>query len=475
MTCKRMLISTTLCSKRHWSDTTTLNPHLLPRVGRANNWAVSAMVLSVLLAGCKKPDEDLGLELLPGDPLGTTMTSSPVHAFTFEPEAIRTSGLTRNLLGSYLDPVFGKVETGIVAQLRISSNNVGAGQDNSGLVADSMVLALGFDGINYAYGDLNAQRFRVHELSESISVDSTYTSDKVPAVLVGDLVRNEGRPITPDPLTTPMVGGETLQPQLRLHLDKALAQRILDAFGTPALTSNASFQEFFKGVYITADNGTQMPFQQGILYFNLLSTTSKATVYYRNTLETDPQPRFFDLPINQSSVRYTTVQHDHSQALGSGLSMALLDSTAPAEYVYVQSLGGLRAALRFPDLLSYAGQGLAVARAELVVPVPDNFNPLLLPPTQLFIFRKDSVGGTDQFLPDQLAGAGNIDGTYRPDTKEYRFNVTRYVQGVITGAIPDTGVELVPGSNGITANRVVLAGPSHPDRPMRLDLTFTTY
>ena len=158
-----------------------------------------------------------------------------------------------------------------------------------------------------------------------------------------------------------------------------------------------------------------------------------------------------------------------------GLALALADSTAPAEQVYVQALGGLRAAIRFPELTAYAGQGLTVARAELVVPVPDNFNPFLLPPTQLFIFRKDSVGGTDQFLPDQLGGAGNIDGSYRPGTKEYRFNITRYVQGVITGAIPDTGVELVPGSNGITANRVVLAGPSHPDRPMRLDLTFTTY
>ncbi len=469
-----MPISTTLCLKRHWSDT-ALSSHILRRVGRPNNWAVSAIVLSVLLAGCKKPDDDLGLELLPGDPLGTTVTSSPVHAFTFEPEAIRTSALTRNLLGSYLDPVFGKVETGIVAQLRISSNNVGAGQDNSGLVADSMVLALGFDGVNYAYGDLSAQRFRVHELSEAVYVDSIYKGDKVPAVLAGDLVRNEGRPLTPDPLTTPLVGGETLQPQLRLHLDKALAQRILDAFGTPALASNASFLEFFKGVYITTDNGTQLPFQQAILYFNLLSTTSKATVYYRNTLETDAQPRFFDLPINQSSVRYTTVQHDHAQASGTALASALADSTAPAEQVYVQALGGLRAAIRFPELTAYAGQGLTVARAELVVPVPDNFNPFLLPPSQLFIFRKDSVGGTDQFLPDQLGGAGNIDGSYRPATKEYRFNITRYVQGVISGAIPDTGVELVPGSNGITANRVVLAGPSHPDRPMRLDLTFTTY
>lgn len=434
-----------------------------------------ALVAIVLVSGCKKPEEDLGLDILPGDPLGTRVETTPIHAFTFEPEAIRTSGLTRNVLGSYLDPVFGSVQAGIVAQLRLSTNNVGAGQDNSGLVADSMVLALAFDGINYAYGNLNAQSFRVHELSEVLTIDSTYTADLVPEFLPDDLVAERGRRITPRPLTKPLVGGDSLQPQIRIRLDKVLAQRILEAFGTPAMVDNTAFLEFFKGVYITADNGTQLPFQQGILYFNLLSAPSKATVYYRNTLDAEPTPRILDLAINQSSVRYSVVAHEHAQAIDAGLGMALADSTLPAQQVYVQALGGLRAGLRFPELRSYADQGLVVAKAELVVPVPGTFNPYLLPPAQLFIFRKDTVTGSDIFLPDQVAGSGNIDGNYRTSAKEYRFNITRYIQGVISGTIPDTGVELVPASNGITANRVVLSGPAHPDRPMRLDITFTTY
>lgn len=467
-------ISTTVCWKKHWSDT-PLTASIFRLATWASNWPAFVLITLVLAVGCKKPDEDLGLGLLPSDPLGTLVVTTPVHAFTFEPKPIRTSGLTRNLLGSYLDPSFGRVEASLVAELRISSNNVGLGQDNSGLVADSIVLALAFDGINYVYGDLSAQRFRVHELSEALSVDSIYTADLVPAFLDQDLVNDRGRSITPDPFTKPFIAGDSLQPQLRIRLNKDLGQRILNAFGTPALVDNTAFLEFFKGLYITTDNGSQLPFQQGVLYFSLLSSTSKATIYYRNTLEVDPQPQLFDLPVNQNSVRYTAVAHDHDQALELGLGIALADSLAPAEQVYVQALGGLRAGIRFPELRSYAEQGLAVARAELVVPVTGTFNPYLIPPAQLFIFRKDTVTGTDLFLPDQVAGAGNIDGNYRPGTKEYRFNITRYVQAVITGTIPDTGVELVPGSNGITGNRVVLAGPAHPDKPMRLDLTFTTY
>jgi hypothetical protein len=467
--------SSTIASwKKRWSDTPLIT-FKDRRSAVARNWSVAAFVLLVLLPGCRKPEQDLGLELLPGDPLGVRVESTVIEAFTFVPEPIRTSGLTRNLLGSYLDPDFGLAKAGIVAQLRLGANNVGAGQDNSGLVADSIVLALAFDGINFAYGNLNPQIFRVHELAEPIFIDTAYTTDKVPAFMAQDLSAVRGGRLTPQPFKKPFIGGDSLQPQLRIRLDKALAQRILDAFGTPVLADNTAFLEFFKGLYITPDNGQQQPFQQGILYFNLLSTASKVTIHYRNTLLPDAPALTFDLPINSSSVRYTVVEHDRSRTMTPDLGIALGDSVGAAPFVFVQALGGARAKLRFPQLRDYADQRLVVAKAELVVPVPGSFNPYLLPPNQLFIFRKDTTNGNDVFLPDQTSGAGNVDGNYRPNAKEYRFNITRYVQGVVSGSIPDTGVELVTGSNGVTANRVILAGPAHPSAPMRLDLTFTTY
>jgi hypothetical protein len=442
---------------------------------RPIRWSLFLASLVLVLQACRKPEQDLGLDLLPGDPLGLRIETSPVQAYTFLPKPIRTSGLTRNLLGSYLDPVFGSVRAGIVAQLRLGANNVGIGVDNSGLVADSMVLALGFDGINFSYGNLNPQIFQVYELSEGLSVDTVYETNDVPAYLSQDLVRDRGGRVKPRPLEKPFIGGDSLQPQLRLRLDKALAQRILNGFGTPDLADNVAFLEFFKGVYVTVDNGTQLPFQEGILYFNMLSATSKATIYYRNTLVSDTIPLTFDLPINQSSVRYTVAEHDHQLALDPGLGMALADSTAPASFAYVQALGGLRTAIRFPEIRRFADERLALAKAELIVPVPGTYNALLAPPAQLFIFRKDTVTGNDVFLPDQTGGVGNIDGAYRSSAQEYRFNITRYVQAVLSGTVPDNGVELVAGSNGVTANRVVLSGPEHPDRPMVLNLTFTTY
>ena len=223
----------------------------------------------VLVGACRKPDEDLGLELLPTDGLGLLEDTASLHAYTFRDTAVRTSGLTRNLVGSYLDQEFGFVRTGIVTQLRLSSNNVGTGViDANALQADSIVLSLAFDGVNYAYGNLDAQTFEVHEITTALSVDSSYHTDDIPAFVADDLCFSHGSTVTPDPFNYAQVGGDSLLPQVRIRLRNDLAVRFLQAFGTSSLVDNTSFQEFFKGLYITVNNGQQLPFRQGLLYFS---------------------------------------------------------------------------------------------------------------------------------------------------------------------------------------------------------------
>ena len=435
---------------------------------------IAGALLFVSLSSCRKPEEDLGLDLLPGDPLGLVIDTVQLHAYTVKDTVVRTSALSRNLLGSYLDTEFGLLRAGVVTQLRLSANNIGSGQIGANLEPDSLVLSLAFDGINYAYGNLNAQVFRVHELAEDLSVDSLYYTDDVPEVQGEDLVALRGGRITPQPLAGPVIGGDTLLPQLRIPLSNTLARRLLDAFGTPALADNTAFLQFFKGLCITVDNGSQLPFESGLLYLNLLNTASKATLYYRDVVNAPDEQRSLDLLINQNCVRYTVVERDLDQALTGGLNAALADTNTNAATTYVQALGGMRTVLRMPGIGSLAGEGRVLAKAELVVPVKGSYYPLLAPPSQLFIFRKDE-DGADAFLPDQLGGIGAIDGTYNASDRVYRFNITRYVQQVLNGTLEEGRLMLVPGSSGVSANRAVLAGPADASAPMRLRLTFTTF
>lgn len=437
-------------------------------------WVGVLFLVLALGTGCKKPDEDLGLALLPGDPLGTMIDTSGLRAYSFADTALRTSGLTRNLVGSYVDPDFGLLKAGIVAQVRLATGNVGIEQDTSGLIADSIVLALAFELPNANYGNLNQQAFKVFEVMEDLYIDTLYYTDDFPDVVPTDLVYPHRSLITPDPFSVVAVVNDTLVPQIRIRLKDELSERFLNAFRTPALVDNPSFLGFFKGLHIAVDNGQQVPYQAGILHINTLSTASKLTVYYKNTTSSDPDlARTFDMVMNSNCVRYTVVERDRSQALSFAVEQSLVDSSAPAPFLYVQTLGGSRAAIRFPGLAAYAGQSMALARAELVVPIGGTYYPYYTPPSQMFLFRQ--IDGKDVFLPDQSGGIGAIGGEFSATDQEYRFSITRYVQGILNGQIPDNGVELVSGSNGVSANRAILFGPDHAEHPMRLELTFTTY
>ncbi len=427
----------------------------------------------LMLSACRKPDPDQGLDILPGDPLGVVVDTAAVHAFTIRDSVVRTSGLSRHLLGAYRDPQFGLVRAGIVTQWRLPSNNIGLGVDPSGLVADSLVLALAFDGPNATYGNLDPQVFRAHELAEPLSLDSAYYVYTAPDLTGDDLVLDRGGRLKPAPNVPVTIDGATQVPQLRIRLSPGLAERFLDAFGSSSFTSNDAFLSFFKGIYISVDAEGLLPNQGGVFIFDLLSANSKATLYYRNTNGSNA-PERLDFLINSNCVRYTTVEHDLSLAVDQTLQDALADTTSPAATVHLQALGGLRTAIRLPGIAQYAVPGRILAKAELVVPVRGSHYPFYPPPAQIILFRKGSAG-TDVFLPDQLNGIGAIDGRYRPDERAYRFNITRYVQKVISGEYPNNGFTLVVNGSGVTANRVVLCGPAATGPAMRLRLTFTTY
>ncbi|MBL7954098.1 MAG: DUF4270 domain-containing protein [Flavobacteriales bacterium] len=434
---------------------------------------LAAVLCMALFQSCRKPEEDLGLELLPGAPLGLVSDTTEVEAFTFADSAVQTSGLSRSLVGSYVDPDFGLLKASLVAQLRLTANSIGQGQDNSGLVADSIVLALAFETPNTHYGNLDPQHFMVQELSAGLSIDSVYRSDRQPAVLEEDLVALHGGEITPNPFVNAFVGDDTLGPQVRIPLKLSLAERFLDAFGTSDLADNTSFLEFFKGIKVSVSNPSQLPYQGGILHINTIGTGTKVTVYYHDELNQPELGRTFDLLISTGSVRYNAVERDRSLAVNPGLAQALADPDGEQATVFLQTLGGYRTAVRFPELLALAGQDRIVSKAELIVPLNGSFYPYYAPPPTILLFRDNN--GADAFLPDQLAGVTGIGGDFSVSEKVYRFNITRYVQQVMNGTLPDDGIMLVAGSSGVSANRAVICGPDHPSTPMRLLLTFTTY
>lgn len=434
--------------------------------------AVVLLLGLALASGCKKPEDSLGLSVLdPADTLGTVrMDTVSIITWPRLDSAVRTSALSSNEVGSYLDDVFGRVVTGTATQLRLSVNNIGPADPS--LVCDSLILSLAYSTINPVYGDLDPQVIRVFRLSEDLSPDSIYKSDRLPSTEPTDLVEGTPRTFSPSPSTGPVIGGDTLVPQLRIPLSTGLGNEFLQQWGQPALADNASFLAFFKGVCIVPDPTGQAPLQGGVWRFNPLNGASKMTLYYHNG---DGVNSTFDFIIGTGSARYTWATFDRGSATVPGITEALADSTHGQTASYVQAMGGLRTEVRFPYLADFANSPYrALAKAELVVPIAGAFHSTYVPPDQLFAFRK-AADGADLLVPDQIMGQGQVGGFYDEANREYRLNLTRWTQGVINGTYANTGLSFVAGSNGVTVDRAVLAGPLAVDKPMQLILTFTTY
>lgn len=434
--------------------------------------AVVLLFSLFVIEGCRKPENDQGFSVLdPADTLSTVRTDTiGIVTWPRTDDSVRTSNLSTNELGGYMDDRFGAVSTATVTQLRLSVNNIGPADPS--LVCDSLILSLAYSTTNPIYGDLDPQVISVFRLNEDLSPDSIYHDDRVPMVDPMDLVQGAPRMFTPSPTAGPVIDGDTLEPQLRIPLSTDLGNEFLSQWGQPTFADDASFLAFFKGLSIAPANAVQAPLQGGVWRLNLLSGSSKMTLYYHNG---DGVPFTFDFIIGTGSSRYTHVVFQHAMASVPGVPQALADTSLGQVETYVQSLGGIRTEIRFPNLRQYAGTPYqAVAKAELIIPVSGDFHGTYLPPDQLFAFRK-AEDGTDLFVPDQITGQGDVGGFYDTVNKQYRFNLTRWVQGVISGTYPNTGLSLVPGSNGVSVNRAALAGPLGSDRRMKLVLTFTTY
>ncbi len=460
-----MRSSTTACWRKPWSDHLNILPSPLPKAG-----VLAALTCLLVAEGCRKPEDDLGLSLLdPADTLGLQHTDTVgILAWSKVPAPLQTSGLSQSLVGSYVDPVLGQVVTGLVTELRLSANAVGPA--DPGFTCDSLVLALTYSGSGAVYGDLSPQVLRVHRLDEALFADSIYKNDHIPQYQPDDLVREGTGAFTPVLDDGPIIGGDSLPAQLRIPLKTALGNELLALWGAPELANNTNFLAYFKGLYVVPDNPGQAMGTGGTWAMNLLNGNSKLTLHYHD-IDNPGTPLKFDFIFTSGSVRYTTSVFDRA---GTPVDLALSDSTLGQQTCYVQAMGGVRTELYFPSLLQFTAMGgQALARAELVVPV-DGDHGLHTPPSQLFAFRKGS-DGEDLVLPDQVTGQGSIGGVYDGTAKEYRLNITRWAQGILNGTYDDPRLGLVAGSSGISVNRAVLNGPAHPDRRMRLVLTFTTY
>ena len=415
----------------------------------------SGFLISILLISCSEPSI-VGINVLPKNDLVNVKfdESQILKTITVREDSLRSDGTILNLLGSYTDPVFGKSTASFYTQVLLSKENPPFGTNPT---IDSIVLTLAYNGF---YGDTNTtQRIQVFELAEDIKKDSAYYSNKIFSIgnHCGTLTFN------PHPTDSVLVDGTNTAPHLRMQLDALFGKKFLDASSTN-FANNDNFLNFFKGIYVAADNITATN-QGAILYFNLLSSQSKLTLYYKNTADDSLK---FDFIMGTGAERVNHFVHDYT---GTPVNATLNIDT---DLVYVQTMSGVKTKIIMPNLKHLTDSGMIVInKAELVITVDKTKITNYAPPSKLLLARIDSTGKND-YVDDQNLGADYFGGTYDSAKGEYKFNLAKYIQEILTGAITDYGLDLLSSGAVVSANRAVVGGGSNTSSyKMKLKLTYT--
>lgn len=432
------------------------------------------LLLLTVMVSCSTDPDELGIGVQPeSERLNVSFSdTTTVRAHSFFVDSIKTDEMSRALLGSYYDPIFGVTTASFYTQLRLSSTSVDFGQNPQ---LDSIVLSLEYTSIPqrddeqmYFYGDtLDIMTFRVYELADSLSYEQDYFSDDEIALKqpeIGSLT------VAPAPTDSIMVDTTLVKAQLRIPLTEEFGNRLLN--GGSDLESMEAFLDFVKGIYITAD-----PVSTGgsIVFFDPVQARSRVSIYFSN--EEDGDSLFYYFNITSESARFNNYSHNYDVADQEFLTQLQGDTALGADRFYLQSMAGVASIITFPYFNDwFSNQTIALNEAELII---SNALPqtTFAPPPQLVVYNITDEG-TYKFLDDQYEGEEYFGGLYDEETGEYKFRITQYLQKVLTTDTISKRLYLGISGSSLTPNRGVFNGynpnpPAGPENKLKLSLIYT--
>ena len=419
------------------------------------------LILGLSFTSCNSDPSVMGLDIIPADDEIFVYfdTSTVIHTYTESVDSIRSDegvfsgNKSYNLLGSYMDPVFGSSDAAFATQLRLSKNAVDFGEN---FTLDSMVLYLELANI---YGDNRQaapQEVFVYQLTDTISLDESYNSN---LDIENYYDENE---VLADQFILPNSNDSIIA----IKIDHtAFVELFTD---TNNLTDNDVFLNLFKGLYIKSSH---LNYSGSIMAFDMLSDGSRLRLYYHNYSESPIIPlsahSTFDLLINEKCARVNIFKHDYDIAQN---PIEHIDDTSVEDtLVYVQAMGGVRVKVDLPDILKWQDStSVVISSARLVIPVVENSTDIYSPLAKLNLAYINDEG-KNEFFPD-LYNNGSFfqeyfNGIYNHEQNSYEFNIAVFIQKVISNEIPLNGFYIYPYAteNPVMANRVILKGAKAND------------
>lgn len=416
-------------------------------------------IIFLFFASCKKKESIAGKDIIDEQEYLNSKTDTlDLVTYTIAEDSTITDNPPNAVLGSYIDPKFGKLEAYFYTQFRLATLNPDFGDINS-IQVDSFVLALEYAGY---YGDLSAQTFQVMEMDESIYLDSTYYTFTDKNTKGSTLIPLGKETILPKPNDKTVIGEDTVDSQLRIPLDTNFARYLIEeaASGSASFSSNENFLNFFKGLKVKTENLDQSVGKGAIFYFDLDDPASKATIYFTQ----DGVGNSFDLLINSSCADFN---HVNIQNTNYPIQAVLADSTKGLTEFYAQAFKH-RAVVKVPEIENLP-DNIIVHRADMTLPIQFQTGYRFKPGGFLSVSTK--LKSSD----NNLTALPSL-GEYSAIQKHFKIDLKNYVQAVHNGDIENTGVYLSPRFFINSAERIVFNGKNTTNKKKpQLIITYSTF
>lgn len=409
--------------------------------------------LVLLFTACKKEDTKLGKSTYPIDLL---LQSGGVDTFTLKTYTVANDSVysTRPssvAIGMMNDPVMGKIQAGLYTQLDLAYLNPYIAATDL-ITVDSFVLSMKFNG---SYGAISKQKIEIYEVNQTMYYDTNYLITRDLNVKPDNWVTDPW--VEFDNVSFKRVGQDSLSPQIRVNLQISKANEILEKIqdNPNGFTSNSSFREYLKGIYIRATEvqggGVGM-----IGNFVPVSKESKLTIYYTRNGES----HLLELVISSGTTYFSRYHHDTA---GSDLQ-ALLNNPSMGQTRFFAQAGRHLAAINMSTIKNLP-KNAVIHTAYLYLPVEASPMSPFTPAASV-----SAIGGISK-KPLANSSTG-----YESYMKGYMMDLKGYAQGVLTGVVEEETLLISPNGFVNSGNRVIFNGPNTANKfKPRLVINYTEF
>ena len=409
---------------------------------------------SICFIACTEEESELGMGLQdPGSIFdGKVCDTITATAVTILDDSLLTSNYSVGVIGYYHDDVFGKVKASMYTQAALSTPSTGVSFLNTTI--DSVVVTLMSIGNFPNSSDSNAMHnlhFEVNEILDDMYLDTSYYATD--CMNLGDKYFDD------------YIEFRNIDSVVTLKLDATIHSK----FANKEFTDNANFFETLKGLCIKMNYDGLNDY---MLYVNYWATATAMTVYYTDneTYDTSQYVFLFD----KTAAHFNRYEHDYSGTPLSIFQTNRTDSIRGNESLYLEALGGTAIKFRFPYSIEWGKKHphATIHQAELFVSVPDEpINDKC--PSSIICYRYTESGGLVT-VPDMVDGvlSEGFDGKFNSTNRCYRMRITRQIQQMLTGKVPDLPLVLYVNSRRSSANRCIISGTA-TDKPMKLKIIYT--